>query len=40
MRIDLADGNVDDLLILEEIEEIIAQLEEEWNEFISRKKRG
>ncbi|WP_278044602.1 hypothetical protein [Paenibacillus solani] len=40
MRIGLADGNGDDLLLLEEIEEILVQLEEEWNEIISRKKRG
>jgi len=40
MRIGLADGNSDDLLLIEEIDEILAQLEEEWNEFISRKKRG
>lgn len=40
MMIGLADGKDDELLLLEEIEEILAQLEEEWNEFINRKKRG
>lgn len=37
---DLFEYGADDLLSREEIEEVLAQLEEEWNEFNSRKKRG
>ncbi|MEJ9220066.1 hypothetical protein P4H46_18020 [Paenibacillus glucanolyticus] len=40
MTKDLFDYDVDDLLSPEEIEEILVQLEEELNEFNSRKKRG
>lgn len=40
MTKDLVEYGVDDLLSPEEIEEVLAQLEEEWNEFNSRKKRG
>lgn len=40
MTKDLFEYGVDDLLSPEEIEEVLAQLEEEWNEFNSRKKRG
>lgn len=40
MTKDLFEYGVDDLLSREEIEEVLAQLEEEWNEFNSRKKRG
>lgn len=40
MTKDLIRYGVDEPLSPEEIDEILEQLEEEWNEFNSRKKRG